>query len=56
VLLREDGPPIISEDGVDFDSKPKNSFAVGFAAMKDKPATVKMVLGFHKESPPAGQD
>lgn len=52
VLLREDGPPVISEDGLDFDSKPRNSFSVGFGAMKGKRATVKMLLGFHKEGSP----
>lgn len=47
VLLREEGPPVISEDGVDFDSKTKNSFSVGFAAKQSEPAKVRLVLGFH---------
>lgn len=47
VLLREDGPPVISEDGVDFDTKPKNSFNVGFMATKTEPAKLKLVLRFH---------
>lgn len=47
VLLREEGPPVISEDGIDFDTKTRNSFAVGFGAKKSGPAKVRMVLGFH---------
>ena len=47
VLLREEGPPVISEDGIDFDSKTRNSFAVGFGAQQREPAKVRVVLGFH---------
>lgn len=46
VLLREDGPPVVSEDGVDFDTKTRNSFAVGFKATKGEPAKVEIVIGF----------
>lgn len=45
VLLNEAGPPALSEDGVDFDTRPKNTFSFGVEAVAGKPPAVHLVLG-----------
>ncbi|HEY3497345.1 MAG TPA: hypothetical protein VGK73_21765 [Polyangiaceae bacterium] len=44
VLLRKEGAPLISVDGVDFEKPARNSFGVGIQAERDKPATVRIAL------------
>jgi hypothetical protein len=44
VLLREEGAPIVSVDGVDFDQRAQNSFGVGFDAKKDQPTKLRVAL------------
>ena len=45
VLFREDGPPLLSEDGVDFERRSKNHFAFGFVLQGEEPARVKIGIG-----------
>lgn len=49
VLLREEGAPVVSADGVDFETPSKGSFGVGIQAEKDKPATVRIALKWRAE-------
>lgn len=51
VLLREDGPPIISDDGVDFDHKVNNSFGVGFEMREGQPAKLRIALKMYGSEP-----
>lgn len=45
VLLREEGPPVISQDGVDFERRERQgSFSVGFDARAGEPAKLRVVL------------
>ena len=44
VLLREEGPPIVSLDGIDFEQRAHNSFSVGFDAKKDQPTKLRIAL------------
>jgi hypothetical protein len=44
VLFRADGMPLLSEDGVDFEKRAKNSFALGLNVQKDQPAKVQLGL------------
>ncbi len=50
VLLREDGGAVISEDGVDFDTKAQNSFNFGVVATKGQPAKVRLALALRSKS------
>jgi len=45
LLIRSDGPPLLSEDGVDYESKPKNYFSLGLAAKRDRDALIRLRLG-----------
>jgi hypothetical protein len=49
VLLREEGAPVVSTDGIHFDEpeKNKNSFGVGIDSQKDQPAKVRVALRWH---------
>ena len=50
LLLRADGPPLLSEDGVDFEEKAPNTFMVDFDAPKaDQPAKMKLRLSLRSE-------
>ena len=56
VLFREDGPPLLSEDGVEFEERVNNTFRFGLRVVKDEPATVELFLGIRREpSPPAAK-
>lgn len=44
VLLREEGAPIVSVDGIDFDQRVQNSFGVGVDARKGQPAKLRVAL------------
>jgi len=41
VLFRADGPPLLSEDGVEFEDRPRNSFRLGLRARRDEPTTLE---------------
>jgi hypothetical protein len=41
LLVRADGPPLLSEDGVDFKKRVRNSFMFGFSLKKDQPTEVQ---------------
>ncbi|MEO6602865.1 MAG: hypothetical protein ABIQ16_23475 [Polyangiaceae bacterium] len=45
VLLRQDGPPLFSLDGVDFEQRHRNSFLVGFHVDKTQPTELQLRLG-----------
>jgi hypothetical protein len=49
ILLREDQPPVISEDGVDFDTKAQNAFSFGFVAKKGQPPKVRLLLALRSK-------
>lgn len=54
VLLREEGAPIVSVDGVDFEQHTRNSFGVGFDAQKGQPAKLRVALTWR--APGEGND
>ena len=45
LLLHEDGGPLLSEDGVDFESKGDNYFFFGFDVQRDQPTRMRVRLG-----------
>ena len=47
VLLREEGAPVVSVDGVDFDVAAQNSFGVGFDAQEGQPVKLRVMLKWH---------
>lgn len=49
-LLLWDGPPRISEDGVDFESSPKNSFRFGFGMKKGQKPSIDVRLGIREKA------
>lgn len=51
LLLRADGGPLLSEDGVDFEAGdgPKNYFFFGFAVQRDAATSVKVAIGVRPE-------
>lgn len=50
LLLRADGPPLLSEDGVEFEEEPINTFTVEFDTPKaDQPAKMKLRLSLRSE-------
>lgn len=51
LLLRSDGGPLLSEDGVDFEAGDgsKNYFSFGFAVQRDAATRVKVALGVRPE-------
>ena len=52
LLLRADGMPLLSRDGVDFEAprKNKNSFLFGFALEGQRPAELRIGLGIWPEA------
>lgn len=55
MLLREEGAPAFSEDGVDFDEAQGNSFGVGFESKAGQPAKLRVALGWHANRAPAAR-
>lgn len=51
LLLRADGPPLLSEDGVEFEEQPKNSFMLGFDVQRGQPAALNLRLGVRSNQP-----
>jgi hypothetical protein len=49
VLLRNDGPPLLSRDGIDFEERRKNSFFVGFDVRRPKQTRMRIGLGIWPE-------
>jgi hypothetical protein len=49
LLLRADGPPLLSEDGVEFEEQPQNSFMLGFDVKQGAPAALNLRLGVRAE-------
>ena len=47
VLLREEGPPVVSVDGVDFDAPGKNSFGIGFDSRQGQATKVRVAVTWH---------
>lgn len=47
VLLREEGAPAVSVDGVDFDRPVQGSFGVGVDSQKEQPAKLRVMLRWH---------
>jgi hypothetical protein len=47
VLLREEGAPVVSLDGVDFEAPAKGSFGVGVEAHAGQPTKVRLALSWH---------
>ena len=54
LLLRPDGAPLLSEDGVDFErgDRPENYFFFGFGVHRDAAPSVKVTVGLRPDSPP----
>jgi hypothetical protein len=50
VLLRPEGPPLLSSDGVDFDQRAQNSFNFGFGAERDRPTKLRIALSLRAGS------
>jgi hypothetical protein len=53
-LLLWDGAPRISEDGIDFESGPKNSFRFGFGMKKGEKPSIDIRLGI-RQQPSSGR-
>jgi hypothetical protein len=51
VLLREEGPPVVSLDGLDFETPAKGSFGVGVDAHAGQPTKVRLALSWHAAQP-----
>jgi hypothetical protein len=51
VLLRPEGPPLLSIDGVDFEQRMHNSFNFGFNAQKDQPTRIRLALRLRAPEP-----
>lgn len=51
LLLRADGPPLLSEDGVEFEEQPKNSFMLGFEVVQGKAPAINLRLGVRSNQP-----
>jgi hypothetical protein len=51
VLLRSEGPPLLSTDGVDFEQRAQNSFNFGFSAEKDQPVRIRLALRLRAAAP-----
>ena len=49
LLIRDDGPPVLSADGVQFEAKKKNWFRFGFRVTKREPSSIDLGLGLHPE-------
>lgn len=52
VLFRDDGPPLLSEDGQQFEERAKNTFRFGLRVVKDEPTKVELYLGIRPEPQP----
>lgn len=48
VLFRADGPPLLSEDGIEFEEKHENSFRFGFRMKGQEPTVVDLGLGIRR--------
>jgi hypothetical protein len=53
VLFRDDGPPLLSEDGQQFEERRQNTFRFGLRVVKHEPTKVELYLGIRPESQPA---
>lgn len=53
VLFRADGPPLLSEDGQEFEQRPQNTFRFGLRVVKHEPTKVELYLGIRPEPQPA---
>jgi hypothetical protein len=53
VLFREDGAPLLSEDGQQFEERAQNTFRFGLRVVKHEPAKVELYLGIRPEPQPA---
>jgi hypothetical protein len=53
VLFRDDGPPLLSEDGQQFEQHPQNTFRFGLRVVKHEPTQVELYLGIRPEPQPA---
>ena len=51
VLLRPEGPPLLSTDGVDFEQRMHNSFNFGFNAQKDQSTSIRLALRLRAAEP-----
>ena len=51
VLLRPEGPPLLSIDGVDFDQRKHNSLNFCFNAQKDQPTRIRLALSLRAPEP-----
>jgi hypothetical protein len=49
VLFRNDGPPLLSEDGQQFEDRPQNTFRFGLRVVKNEPTKVELYLGIRPE-------
>jgi hypothetical protein len=52
VLFRGDGPPLISEDGQEFEERVQNTFRFGLRVVQNEPATVELFLGIRPDPAP----
>jgi hypothetical protein len=52
VLLREEGAPVVSLDGVDFERRGQNSFGAGFEAKAGQPPKVRLAVKWHASAEP----
>lgn len=51
VLFRADGAPLLSDDGVEFEKRPRNAFSLGLRVEKDQPARVDVRLRVRGDEP-----
>lgn len=52
VLFLTDGPPRLSEDGINFETHDQNSFQLGLRLRRGQPADIQMHVAVHPESAP----
>lgn len=50
LLIRANGPPLLSEDGVDFKKRVQNAFMFGFSLKKDRPTEVQAKILLRPET------
>lgn len=53
LLFNDDGPPLLSEDGVDFEARHQNSFFFGLSVERERPARMQVGIRLRPEAPPA---
>jgi hypothetical protein len=53
LMLRADGPPLLSEDGIEFEERPRNSFLLGFKLRKGEQPRLQVGLSVRPDASPS---